>query len=156
MRFFGEFGFFCPGQQPNMEGWQGVEGGVCRHIHACVLGQRSGEDALAAGLLMLFGHSVMSDCLWPCGLQHCRPPCPSPSPPVCSNPCPLSQWCHPTVSSSVVPFSSCLQSFPEPWSFLMSNTYIILLFNSRKRVILLMFPLISEKTKAYKDSQSCL
>ena len=50
--------------------------------------------------------------LWPRGLQHSRPPCPSPTPGVYSNSCPLSQWCHPTVSSSVVPLSSCLQSFP--------------------------------------------
>ena len=54
------------------------------------------------------------------GLQHTRPPCPSPSPGACSNSCPLSQWCHPTISSSVVPFSSCLQSFPASGSFLMS------------------------------------
>ena len=56
--------------------------------------------------------------LHPRGLQHTRLPCPSPSPGVCSNPCPLSRWCHPTISSSIVPFSSCLQSFPasESWS----------------------------------------
>ena len=56
--------------------------------------------------------SVAQSCLtlWPHGLQHNRPPCPSPTPGVYSNPCPLSQWCHPTISSSVVPFSSCPQS----------------------------------------------
>ena len=53
----------------------------------------------------------MSNSLWPHGLQHTRLPCPSPSPRACSNSCPLSWWCHPTISSSVVPFSSCLQSF---------------------------------------------
>ena len=53
-------------------------------------------------------------------LQHTRPPCPSPSPGACSNSCPLSQWCHPTISSSVILFSSCLQSFPASGSFLMS------------------------------------
>ena len=59
------------------------------------------------------------------GLQHARLPCPSPSPGVCSNSCPLSQWCHPTVSSSVVPFpsSSCLQSFPASGSFPMSQLF---------------------------------
>ena len=57
-------------------------------------------------------HSVMSDSLWPHGLQHARPPCPSPTPGSYSNSCPLSRWCHPTISSSVVPFSSYLQSFP--------------------------------------------
>ena len=54
-------------------------------------------------------HSVVSDSLWPHGLQHARPPCPSPTPGVYSNSCPLSRWCHPTISSSVVPFSSHLQ-----------------------------------------------
>ena len=58
--------------------------------------------------------------LWPHRLQHARLPCPSPSPWVCSNSCPLSRWCHPTISSSVAPFSSCLQSFPASGSFLMS------------------------------------
>ena len=61
--------------------------------------------------------SVVSNCLWPHGLQHTRPPCPSSSPGVYSNPCALSQWCHPTISSSVVPFSSHLQSFPASGSF---------------------------------------
>ena len=59
----------------------------------------------------------MSNSLWPHGLQHARPPCPSPTPGVYSNSCPLSRWCHPTISSSVVPFSSCLQSFPASESF---------------------------------------
>ena len=54
--------------------------------------------------------SVMSDSLWPHGLQHARLPCPSPTPGTCSNLCPLSQWCHPTISSSFIPFYSCLQS----------------------------------------------
>jgi len=59
----------------------------------------------------------MSDSLQPHGLWHTRLPCPSPSPRVCSNSCPLSWWCHPTISSSVVPFSSCLQIFPASESF---------------------------------------
>ena len=54
----------------------------------------------------------MSKCLWPRGLQHARPPCPSPTRRVYSNSCPLSRWCHPTISSAILPFSSCLQSFP--------------------------------------------
>ena len=65
----------------------------------------------------------MSDSLWPHGLQHARPPCPSPTPRVYSNSCPLSRWCHPTISSSVIPFSSCLQSFPASGSFLMSQLF---------------------------------
>ena len=62
-------------------------------------------------------HSVMSDSLLPHALQHARLPCPSPIPRAYSNSCALSQWCHPTISSSVVPFSSCLQSFPASGSF---------------------------------------
>ena len=65
-------------------------------------------------------HSVVSDSVWPHGLQQARLPCPSPSPRACSYSCPLSQWCHPTISSSGVPFSSCLQSFPASGSFPMS------------------------------------
>ena len=70
---------------------------------------------------MLFIHSVMFDSLQPHGLQHTRPPCPLPSPGVCSNSYPLSRWCHPTISSSVVPFSSYLQFFPASGSFLMNQ-----------------------------------
>ena len=70
-----------------------------------------------------FSHSAMSSSLWPHGLQHSRFPCPSPAPGACSNSCPLSQWCHPTISSSVIPFSSCLQSFPPSGSFQMSQFF---------------------------------
>ena len=69
-------------------------------------------------------HSVLSDSLQPCGLQHTRLPYPSPIPGACSNACPLSQWCHPSISSSAVPFSSCLQSFPASGSFLESVLHI--------------------------------
>ena len=64
-----------------------------------------------------FSCSVVSDSLRPYGLQHARPPCPSPTPGIYSNSCPLSRWCHPTISSSVVPFSSHLQSSPASGSF---------------------------------------
>ena len=60
-----------------------------------------------------FSHSVVSNSLRPHGLQHARPSCPSPTPGVCSNSCPLSRWCHPTISSSVISLSCCLQSFPS-------------------------------------------
>ena len=70
-----------------------------------------------------FSCSVMSYSLWPHGLQHVRPPCPSPIPRVYSNSCPLSQWCHPTISSSVIPFSSCLQPFPASGSFSRSQLF---------------------------------
>ena len=61
--------------------------------------------------------------LWPHGLQHARPPCPSPTPRVYWNSCPLNWWCHPTISSSVVPFFSCLQSFPASGSFQLSQFF---------------------------------
>ena len=67
--------------------------------------------------------SVVSDSLQPHGLQHARPPFPSPTPRVYSNSCPLSQWCHPTISSSAVPFPSCLQSFLASGSFQMSQFF---------------------------------
>ena len=65
----------------------------------------------------------MSDSLWPHGLQHARPPCPLPTPEACSNSCPLSQWCHPTISSSIVPFSSRLQSLPASGSLLVRQFF---------------------------------
>ena len=68
-------------------------------------------------------HSVMSDFLWPHGMQHTRSPCSSPTPGVYPNSCPLSWWCHPTISSSVISFSSCLQSFPASGSFQMSQLF---------------------------------
>ena len=67
--------------------------------------------------------SVMSDSLRPHESQHARPPCPSPAPRVYPNSCPLSQWCHPAISSSVVPFSSCPQSLPASESFPMSQLF---------------------------------
>ena len=70
-----------------------------------------------------FSSSVMSDSLQPHEPQHTRPPCPSPTPGVHPNPCPLSRWCHPTISSSVVPFSSCPQSFLASGSFQMSQLF---------------------------------
>ena len=75
--------------------------------------------------VLLFSRSVgqshgLQHCLWHHGLQHTRVPCSSPSPGVCSNSCPLSQWCHPTISSSVISFSSCLPSFPVSGSFLVA------------------------------------
>ena len=70
-----------------------------------------------------FSHSVVSDSLWPHGPQHARPPCPSPTPGVYPNSCPSSRWCHTTISFSVIPFSSCPQSFPASKSFQMSQLF---------------------------------
>ena len=72
-------------------------------------------------MLLLFSCSIVS--LWPHGLWHTRPPCPSPSPRVCPSSCPLSWWCHPTISSSVTPFS-CFQSFPPSGSFPVSWFFV--------------------------------
>ena len=74
---------------------------------------------------MRFSHSVVYDFLPPHGLQHARPPCLSPTLRAYSNSCPLSQWCHPTISSSVVTFSFCLQSFPASGSFPMSQFFAL-------------------------------
>ena len=71
--------------------------------------------------LVQFSWSVVSDPLWPHEPQHAMPPCPSPTPEVYPNSCPLSRWCHPTISFSVIPFSSCPQSFPASGSFQMSQ-----------------------------------
>ena len=70
-----------------------------------------------------FNRAVMFDSLWPHGPQHTRSSCPSPTPGVYSNSCPSCWWCHPTFSSSVIPFSSCLQSFPASGSFQMSQFF---------------------------------
>ena len=70
-----------------------------------------------------FSRSVMSDSLWPHESQHARPPCPSPTPGVHLNSCPSSQWCHPAILSSVIPFSSCPQSLPASESFPMSQLF---------------------------------
>ena len=70
-----------------------------------------------------FSHSVVSNSLWPHEPKHARPPCPSPAPRVHPNPCPLRWWCHPIISSSVVSFSSCPQSFPSSRSFQMNQLF---------------------------------
>ena len=73
--------------------------------------------------LVQFSRSAMSNSLWPRGRQQARLPYPSPTPWACSNSCPLSGWCHPTISSSVISFSFCLQTFPESESFPLSQFF---------------------------------
>ena len=85
------------------QGWIRVAGGACLYSS------------------VQFSHSVVSDSLWPHESQHARPPYPSPAPEVYSNSCPSSRWCHPAISSSVVPFSSCPQSLPASGCFPMSQ-----------------------------------
>ena len=81
------------------------------------------ETSLKQYHLLLFSRSVVSNSLWPHGLQHARLPCPSLSPRVCSNSHPLSWWCHPTISSSLAHFSYCPQSFPALGSFAVSQLF---------------------------------
>ena len=81
------------------------------------------SDLSSLNYSVQFSQSVVSESFRPHGLQHTRLPCPSPTPGACSNSCPSSRWCHPTISSSVIPFSSCLQSFPASGSFQMSQFF---------------------------------
>ena len=99
---------------------------VCCSIshHQTVSSLRAGTEYLGLQFSSVqFSHWVVSDSLWPHELQHARPPCLSPTPRVYSNSHPLSQWCHPTISSSVVPLPSCPQSFPASGSFQMSQLF---------------------------------
>ena len=82
------------------------------------------QGSLTDVISVQFSCSVLSDSFWPHGLQHTRLPCPSPTPGVYSNSCPLSQWCHPIISSPVIPFSSPIQSFLASGSFSMSQFFI--------------------------------
>ena len=104
------FFLFSPYQDPLTQGCVCGCGCVCM----CVLKTKKAYNTNS----VQFSHSVMSDSLQPHELQHTRPPCSSPNPGVHSNSCLSSRWCHPAISSSVVPFSSCLQSFPASGSFL--------------------------------------
>ena len=81
------------------------------------------EQDILSFISVQFSHSVVSNSLWPHWLQHTRPPCPSSTPRAYWNSCPSNQWCHLTISSSVVPFSSCLQSFPASGPFQMSQLF---------------------------------
>ena len=89
------------------------------------LDSKTTEFTTVYGIISIvqFSHLAVSDSLKPHGLQHARLPCPSPTPRACSNSCPPSWWCYPIISFSVVPFSSCLQSFPTSGSFLMHQFF---------------------------------
>ena len=96
---------------------------LCGYKFSTALGNFQGAWLLDNMLLSLCNHSILSNWLRPYGLQCARLPCPSLSPGVCSNSCSSSWWCHPTISSSVIPFSSCLQSFPASGSFPVSQFF---------------------------------
>ena len=106
-----------------MWGWWWLVLTACRYLIISLFCLYFWEMFFQVELSVQFSCSVMSDCLQPHELPHARLPCPSPSPGACSNSCPSRQWCHPTISSSVIPFSSCLQSFPAWGSFLKSQFF---------------------------------
>ena len=91
------------------------------------IGRKESKDIFYSLIILFlslhFSHSVMSNSLQPHELQHTRIPCPSPTPRIHSNSCPSSQWCPPAISSSVIPFSTCLQAFPASGSFQMSQFF---------------------------------
>ena len=97
--------------------WQ-VDGETMETVTDCFLGSQKSLQTVTQ-----FSRSVVPNSLRPHRLQHARLPCPSPTPRACSNSCPSSQWCHPTISPSVIPFSSSLQSFPESGAFPMSQFF---------------------------------
>ena len=99
------------------------EKAVCHQFRSVWIHSVMRLEFRAEGNSVQFSRSVVSDSLRPHGLQHARPPCPSPTPEVYPNSCLSSQWCHPTISFSVIPFSSCLQSFPASESFQMSQLF---------------------------------
>ena len=110
----------CLGNSMDKGAWQRLQStGSQRAEHDWATRQQQAPDMQFNSVQ--FRRSGMSDSLWPHESQHTRPPSPSPTPGVDSNPCPSSQWCHPTISSSVIPFSSCLQSLPASGSFPMSQ-----------------------------------
>ena len=96
---------------------------VLRTTHCPFLSASHSSSRIQSSFHVQFSRSVMSDSLRPHELQHARPPCPSQTPGAYSNSCPLSWWCHPAISSSVVPFSSCPQSLPPSGSFPMSQLF---------------------------------
>ena len=118
----------CSGMKISLRSSQSG-GRVCWLQRRSFGSQRRGFEGSGRSLIFktvrwaLGGNSVVSDSLRPHGPQHARPPCPSPTPEVYSNSCPLSQCCHPTISSYVIPFSSCLQSFPASGALPMSQFF---------------------------------
>jgi len=97
-----------------------------------------------------FSHSVLSDSLQPHESQHTRPPCPSPTPGVHSDSCPSSQWCHPAISSSVFPFSPCLQSLPASESFPMSQLFV---WGGQSTGVSALASFLSKKSQGWSPSE---
>ena len=121
------FQILCP---PRSQTYYFSVGHTYSHLHAILQDVHFDKILIAAFQNHIylfssvqFSHSVVYNSLQPHGPQHTRPPCPSPTPGVYPNSSPLSRWCHPTISSSLVPFSSCPQSSPASWSFQMSQLF---------------------------------
>ena len=100
---------------------------IVNFFHLCLIKNTLFDASLLfeKHIQVQFSHSVMLDSLWAHRLQHTTPPCPAPTPRVCSNSCPLSRWCHPTISCFIVPFSSLLQSFPASGSFAINQFFAL-------------------------------
>ena len=113
--------------RPECDTWISPDDGTNREVNWVVHNNTGTHSSHARGYLRInsaqFSLSVVSNSLQPHGLQHARSPCPSLTPRIYPNSCPSSWWCHPTISSSIVPFSSCLQSFPASWYFPMSQFF---------------------------------
>ena len=109
----------CPSLQARFIPYGGISLLQLLAIHSLLSSKKTDQLAFTASVQL--SCSVVSDSLWFHGLKHARLPCPSPTSRTCSNSFPSSRWCHPTISSSVVTFSSCLQSFPAWGSFPMSS-----------------------------------
>ena len=114
---------------------------ICRHICICIHVSLSSVQ---------FSHSVVSDSLWPHESQHARPPWPSPTPGVHSDSHPSSQWCHPAISSSVVPFSSCPQSLPASESFPVSQLFA---WGSQSTRVSALAPFLPKKSQGWSPSE---
>ena len=110
-----------PGSHSSLEVLEGTW--PSQHLDFGLLASRTGREKKLLSVSDQYSSSVMSDSLQPHGLQHARLPCPSPTPRACSNLCPSSQWCHPIISYSVIPFSSWLQSFLVSGYFPMSQFF---------------------------------
>ena len=115
--------YSCLGNPMSRGAWLGTFHGVTTVRHDLIT-KPSPPSLVISRVLVQFSCSLVSNSLQPHEPQHTRTPCLSPTPGVHPNPCPLSRWCHPAISSSVIPFSSCPQSLPAPGSFPMSQLFI--------------------------------
>ena len=121
--FIRDYYKLCDNKMYNLEEMEKFLKYTVSHLSFSSYSKNREEGIFEAKSVSQFSRSVMSDSLQPHELQHARPPCPSPTPGVHSNSCPSSRWCHPSISSSVIPFLSCPQSLPASGSFPMSQLF---------------------------------